>query len=315
MAQKLVLPTEIILMISDHLPFKTYVQMSQTCKMMQTILTTTHAIGYLNQRFKFGQDTGSLLLFIHYNVIFVPHMIQRIVLDHFIQSQTHHFSFAIQCWSMIHAIHCADPGRFMTLLLSKDSEEEKVNYFEGESRRKRIVQQQTLFANQLIDKVIQSQISFKDQVCQSKTYRSVFERLVKAGDLRAVENCLRNLGSPIHHIDLSDSDFNSRYPLIGQECVKKPVEISCEIICRTGQYSQFNAFDMRMTTETLLKLYHVRVNKVSSPFISRGQLSTNNNRPQTIYPPPPVDLYSPTITFNERRHGGSRSGRCFHHLR
>ncbi|KAI7893396.1 uncharacterized protein EV154DRAFT_501859 [Mucor mucedo] len=291
MAQELVLPTEIILIISNYLPFKTYVQMSQTCKTMQNILTTTHAIGYLNARFKFGHDTGSLLLFIHYNIIFVPYSIQRIVLHHFIQSTGHNFSFAIQCWSMIHAIHCADPGRFMTLLLTRDSEEEKPTH-EGEHRRKRILQRQTLFANTLIDSVIQSQIPFKAQVCGAKTYRAVFERLVKAGDLRAVENCLRSLGSPTEAIDLSDSDFNSRYPLPSshQECVKKPLNISCDILCRTSQYIGFNAHDMRITTETLLKMYNVRVNKISSPFISRSNFSssvsttTHNRAPLTTSP-------------------------------
>lgn len=325
MGQELLLPAEIILIIANHLPFKTYIQLSQTCTSMKRILTTTNAIGYLNQRFKFGKDTGSLLLFVHYNVIFVPHMIRQIVLNHFIKSTENDVSFVIKCWSMIHAFHCSDPGRFMTVLLTDDSQEERKTY-DGELRRKIVLEQQNLFANQLIDCVIESQTPFKSQVCKSKTYRSVFEKLVKAGDLRAVENCLRNLGSPTNYIELSDSDFNSRYPLTGQEHVKKPIDLPFDVICQTSQYLFFNAHDMRALTETLLGFYRIKVNQVASPFLSRGSFnsashSTFTNH-STVTSHSTVTTHS-TVTSHSTysthspvgRRRATRSSRCFHYLR
>lgn len=282
------IPAEILLMIGNHLPLKSYIQLSQTCRTLQRILNSTNAIGYLNKRFKFGEDTGSLLLFTYYNILNIPEALSRLVLNHFLNSSKNNMSCLIKGWSLVHAIQCLDPGRFMTLLLADENaavsekrstkvEQEAVCFSSIEKRKSLLVQHQRIFAREIIDSIITSQMQCKSEVSRSKTYQTVFQKLVQSGDLRTVENCLRSLGPPIDCcITLSDSDYSNRFPLIERQlCLNRPPPVieghhssdasssskskSVETICRDMLYLNYNAHEMRSLTESLMEQYGVRV--------------------------------------------------------
>jgi hypothetical protein len=298
---EVLLPAEIILMIGNHLPFKSYIKFSQTCRTAQRILTTTNAIGYLNHRFKFGEDSGSLLLFTYYNTLHFPRSMSKIVLNHFISTtKNDNKSFLIKGWSLIHAIHCLDPGRFMTLLLADDEsdnndEEDDKSLAFIEKKKRLLAHHQRIFAREIIDAIIESHTSSKAEVVKSKTYQAVFKNLVQSGDLRTVENCLRSLGPPtIDSITINDSDYNNRFPLIDQNFVistagaltattsaaqppKSPIieADTVEAICKDTLYLNFNAHEMRSLTEKLLDKSDVKVNNVSTKYISYNSNSNS----------------------------------------
>ena len=266
------LPTEVVLMISNHLPFKSYVQFSQTCQLLQHVLTSSNAIRYMNQRFKFEKDSGSLLLFTYYNIIHIPQVMRDLVLDHFLSCPQGDMSYMIRGWSLIHAIHCLDPGRFMTLLLA-DENNKPAQTVALVIQHQRIQQQQE-FAKKIIDGIIKAQIHYKHKICKSKTYQSVFKNLVLSGDLRTVENCLRNLGSPIDTITLSDANYNNRFPIArkgNRRCTRVVIcsMTPLEEICRECLYLDYDDEQMRSITETLLSKYGVKVNTALSVHVDR----------------------------------------------
>ncbi|GAA5810821.1 hypothetical protein MFLAVUS_004248 [Mucor flavus] len=270
------LPAEILLIIGNYVQFKEYIQLSQTCKTIERILTSSSAVNYLNDRFKFGQDTGALLLFTYYNILYVPKTIRRVVLNHFISTSNQDMSSLIKGWSIIHAIRCSDPGKFMTILL--DDGKDKKSVHNSESREELILKSQQLFAAEIFDDIIDSHIGYKTKVCKSKTYQSVFKKLVLLGDLRTVEHCLRSLGSPVDSMIIFDLDYYNRFPLnnrmvITTKKVKHAPNISLpvEVICKNSLYFNYNSDQMSRLTETLLRQYNVLVNRESK----YRSLSTN----------------------------------------
>ncbi|KAG2229417.1 hypothetical protein BDF21DRAFT_463207 [Thamnidium elegans] len=262
------LPAEILLVIGNYVHFKEYIQLSQTCKTIERILTSSSAVNYLNDRFKFGQDTGALLLFTYYNILYVPKTIRRVVLNHFINTTKQDMASLIKGWSIIHAIRCSDPGKFMTILLDDEQDNKSVNG--SESNEELILKRQQLFAVEIFDDIIDSHIGCKTKVCKTKTYRSVFKKLVLLGDLRTVEHCLRSLGSPVDSIIIFDLDYYNRFPLnnrrhISTKKVKHTPNIflPAEIICKNSLYFNYNSDQMSSLTENLLTQYNVQVERES----------------------------------------------------
>ncbi|GAA5805989.1 hypothetical protein EDC94DRAFT_600283 [Helicostylum pulchrum] len=278
------LPAEILLIIGNYVQFKEYIQLSQTCKTIERILTSSSAVNYLNDRFKFGQDTGALLLFTYYNILYVPKTIRSVVLNHFIGTSNQDMASLIKGWSIIHAIRCSDPGKFMTMLL----DDGKAKKQSTENSEESILKQQQLFATEILDDIIDSHIGYKTQVCKSKTYQSVFKKLVLLGDLRTVEHCLRSLGSPVDSIIIFDMDYYNRFPLNSRRIIttakttKKVVKcvphifLSVEIICKNGLYFNYNSDQMSRLTEDLLKQYNILVER-ESKYKSLNNSDNNTN--------------------------------------
>jgi hypothetical protein len=143
------------------------------------------------------------------------------------------------------------------LLLINDSN------FVLDSRKKPVtIQHQREFATDIIDSIIESQKCYYE-ICKSKTYQTVFKKLIQSGDLRTVENCLRSLGSPIDSITLSDSNYCNRFPVVTKNNNNNGVcdnSNSIEIICKNSLYLRYNSNEMRTLTKDLLEKYHIKVN-------------------------------------------------------
>lgn len=260
------LPTEIMLILSNYLPFKTYIQLSKTCKSLHHVLISINAIRYLNYRFNFGKETGSLLLFVYYNILYIPNQLRKVVLGYFIHSFKNNLPcYLVKGWSLIRAIHCLDPGRHFMLLLLKDNNDDHFKLME-EAQKNLLIQHQRDYSIDIIDSIIESQSYYKDNIRKSKTYQTVFQKLIQSGDLRTVENCLRSLGSPIDSISLSDSNYCNRFPITTTYSHDEIVmETDIEVICKHSLYLGYNSNEMHSLTRRLLEKYHVKVNTRYKP--------------------------------------------------
>lgn len=280
------LPTEITLIISAHLPFETYIQYSQTCRAIQHSLSSSGVINYLNNRFNFGHGnhTGALLLFAFHNILKIPEKIREIVLEHFIVAYQNDNSF-IRGWSLIHAVICANPGRFLELL-EKDKGKKLIGplpLFDAK-KRKLLVDQQRLFAKKMYRNIIVSSIPHKLDLRSSKTYQAIFTNLLHAGDLSTVEQCLRVLGPPRDSIILSETDFNEKCPLTnysGNITINRKRKDSekeeeydipepVDVICKNDQYLDFSPSQMRLLARQLLQAYHAKITFYPTSYCSRS---------------------------------------------
>lgn len=279
------LPAEIILIVGNYLRFKEYIQLSQTCKTIERILTSTSAIDYLNHRFKFGHDTGALLLFTYYNILHVPKLLRKVVLDHFIYTTKDDIAFLVKGWSIIHAIGCSDPGKFMTTLLTDEENDEKLlppkqqytMIMDTENKEELILKHQQLFSIEIFDRIIDSHTRCKTKICKTKTYQSVFKKLVLLGDLRTVEHCLRSLGPPTDSTIIFDLDYSNRFPLNNQQPLlttttqhnhrslkdAEYASLYAEVICKHSLYYNYTSDEMCSLTENLFKKYNIKVKRES----------------------------------------------------
>jgi hypothetical protein len=261
----------------------------------------------LNNRFKFGHDntTGALLLFAFHNVLFIPKNIRMIILQQFICSIKSDASF-IRAWSLIHAIHCSNPGKFMDLLASENdtlprhfSLEASPQTLRHAARRKNcLLLHQYSFAREINDSIIASSVSHKYELCSSKTYQTIFKNFIQSGDLCTVENCLRSLGPPISStIVLAETDYDERCPLSGElwsSCSLAKLETyqvpnnnnnnnnndndnSVEAICKSSRYLHYKAPRLRALTQELLEKYHVKVSIVPSRYTKSNPPHHDNN--------------------------------------
>lgn len=285
------LPVEIILIISAHLPFETYIQYSQTCQAIQHSLSSSGVINYLNNRFKFGHGnhTGALLLFAFHNILKVPEKIRNMILEHFIIAYQNDNSF-IRGWSLIHAVIYANPGRFLELL-EKDKGKnliEPLPLFDAK-KRKLLVDQQRLFAKKIYRNVIISSIPHKLDLRSSKTYHAIFTNLLHAGDLSTVEQCLRMLGPPRDSIILSETDFNEKCPLNysgniiinrkrkNSEKEEYDIPEPVDVICKYDQYLDFSPSQMRLLARQLLQAYCAKITFYPTSYYGRSIKSKHHN--------------------------------------
>lgn len=281
------LPTEVTLLISIHLPFETYIQYSQTCRAIQHSLSSPNVISYLNNRFKFGHGnhTGAVLLFAFHNILKVPERIRQMVLDHFIIAYQKDSSF-IRGWSLIHAVICSNPGRFLELL-ERDSNHGKrlvgPRPAYNERKRKLLIQHQRLFAKKIYNSIITSSVPHKCYLRSSKTYQAIFTNLLHSGDLSTTEQCLRMLGPPQNSVMLSETDYNERFPVTdysGNIILKRKRKISQQeeyhnpnpvnVICQQDQYLNFTPAQMRLLAKQLLQFYRAEVTFYPSSYNSKS---------------------------------------------
>lgn len=284
------LPTEVTLLISIHLPFETYIQYSQTCRAIQQSLSSTNVISYLNNRFKFGHGnhTGALLLFAFHNILKMPKRIRLMILEHFIEAYQKDDSF-IRGWSLIHAIICSNPGRFLELLERDSNHGQKLvgpmPPF-GKNKRKLLIQQQRLFAKKIYNSIIVSSVPHKCYLRSSKTYQAIFANLLHSGDLSTTEQCLRMLGPPQYSVILSETDYNERFPITdysGNIILKRKRNISqqeeydnpnpVDVICKQDQYLNFTPAQMRLLAKQLLQLYKAKITSYPSSYNGKSAKS------------------------------------------
>jgi hypothetical protein len=269
------LPVEVTLTVANYLPFKTYIQYSQSCKSIQNVLVSTHVIRYLNTRFKFGQDntTGALLLFVFHNILFIPENIRMVILRHFICSIKTDAMF-IRAWSLLHAIHCSNPGKFINLLANENGESVRDFSLEETTFQKRRREAwrknlQSNFAREINDNIISMSIAHKHELRCSKTYQTVFKNFILTGDMRTVENCLRSLGPPTNSIiELAETDYDGRSSsawLNFSSVLVTDEDHSVETICRQNRYLHYNEHQLRALKQELLEKYQVKVSIIPSP--------------------------------------------------
>ncbi|CEP14447.1 hypothetical protein [Parasitella parasitica] len=281
------LPAEVILLVSTHLPFKTYIQYSQTCRATHQLLISSSVICYLNNRFKFGHgnQTGALLLFIFHNILKIPEKIRDTVLEHFITEYEKDTSF-IRGWSIIHAIMYANPGSFQGLLI-KDSNNDKKPATApmiplNETKRNFLFYQQRSFAKKIFSRIIASTVPHKHKLRSSKTYQTIFKSLLYTGDLSTIQLCLQIVGPPRDTITLSETDYNEKFPIVddagGINFKRKRDLLETEyydnqnpiqVICRDDLYLNFKPAQMRLLARQLLQKHQTKVTFYPPSYNSR----------------------------------------------